>query len=101
MDKNELFSRIHLFENISRKSKAALADICLQKILQNKEILFIEGDKGYSLYILVSGNIQLYKTTPDGKEVVIKVVKPGELFGEVILFEQAEYPVTAIALKEK
>ena len=100
MGKEDVLGRTALFGNISEKNLTALADICLSKSVNKKEIIFFEGDKGYSLYLLVEGNIQLYKTTAEGKDVVIKVVKPGELFAEVILFEKDEYPVNAVALKQ-
>jgi len=100
MDLKAALGHSSLFENISEQSLEALAEICVPKTLKKKEHLFLEGDKGYSLYILGSGNIQLYKTTPDGREVVIKVVKPGEIFAEVILFEQDRYPVSAVSLSE-
>jgi len=95
-----ILNDVPLFANISTQSKIALENICLQKILKKNELLFLEGDKGYSLYILASGNIKLFKTTPEGKEVVIKVVNPGELFAEVILFEQDRYPVSATTLEK-
>jgi CRP/FNR family transcriptional regulator len=43
--------------------------------------------------------VQLHKLSPDGQEVVVKVVRPGELFAEVVLFERAKYPVTAVTLE--
>ena len=42
--------------------------------------------------------MQLFKTSADGKEVVIKLVRAGEIFGEVVLFEQDRFPVSACAL---
>ena len=100
MNKENVLRHIPLFENISQESRAALADISIPKTVKKKESLFWEGDKGLTLYILVKGNIRLFKTTPEGKEVVIKVVKPGDMFAEVVLFEQNRYPVSAVALKE-
>lgn len=100
MDKTEILGRTNLFSNISDKSRNALAEICLSKQVSKKQHLFFEDDQGISVYILVTGSIQLYKTSPDGREVVIRVVRPGELFGEVILFEQDHYPVSAVALKD-
>lgn len=100
MGKIEILNRTALFGNISPANLSALADICLTKTVEKREVLFFEGDKGYSLYLLVSGNVQLYKTTPEGKDVVIKVIKPGEIFAEVILFEENVYPVSAMALKK-
>jgi CRP/FNR family transcriptional regulator len=81
-------------------SKTSLAEICLVKSLKKKQFLFMENEKGFSIYILIKGNIQLYKTAPDGREIVIKIVKPGELFAEAILFERNRYPVSAIALAD-
>ena len=99
-NKEDILRHIPLFENISKESRAALAYISIPKIVKKKEPLFWEGDKGLSIYILVKGNIRLFKTTSEGKEVIIKVVKPGEMFAEVVLFEQSRYPVSAVALKE-
>lgn len=100
MHERELLRHIGLFENLSEDNIAEIVEICLTKKLRKKEILFFEEDKGYSLYILTSGSIQLFKSAPDGREVVIKVLKPGEMFAEVILFEQSTYPVSAIALHD-
>ena len=100
MDRAAIISHTHLFQEISPENRVAIAEICLPKALNKREILFQEKDKGFSLFILVNGAVQLYKTTPDGREVVIKTVKPGEVFGEVIRFEEDRYPVSAVAIKK-
>ncbi|MDZ7315818.1 MAG: Crp/Fnr family transcriptional regulator [candidate division KSB1 bacterium] len=89
------FERLGYFKGLSPASSHAVAEICLLKTCKKREILFNEGQKGYSIYGLLSGAVQLYKTTDDGRPSVIKVIRPGELFGEVILFETDRYPVTA------
>ena len=99
MDKAEILVRTKLFENLSAENRAQVAGICTSRDLRKKEILFFEGDRGSSLFVLVEGSIQLHKTTPDGREIVIKIVKPGELFAEVVLFEEDEYPVSAVAIR--
>lgn len=98
MDKEAILNQFGYFKDISDKSRHVLADICLSKSYEKKEIIFSEAEKGYAVFFCINGRIQLHKTTPDGKEVVIKVIKPGEMFGEVILFETDKYPVTAVAL---
>ena len=99
MDIIAMLDRSEYFSSISDKSRQLLAQICIPRHVSKKEVLFHEGDKGFSFYLLVSGIVGLYKNTPDGREVVIKVVKKSETFGEVILFEQDFYPVTAVVLK--
>jgi CRP/FNR family transcriptional regulator len=63
-------------------------------------MLFREGEPGEAMFLLVRGRISLMKLSADGRETVIKIIKPGEVFAEVILFEKKFYPVTAVALTE-
>ena len=52
------------------------------------------------MFICAEGNIQVFKTAEDGREIVIKVLKPGEIFAEVVLFESPRYPASAMALSD-
>ena len=52
------------------------------------------------MFLLARGRISIHKLSPEGSETVIKVLKPGEVFAEVILFEKKFYPVTAVALTD-
>lgn len=61
-------------------------------------MLFSEGEEGHIIYILASGMIRLSKMTEDGAESVVRLIKPGDMFAEVILFESSRYPVTATAI---
>lgn len=100
MDMLKMLDFTELFGGLSEKSKRMLAEIAIPKKLSKGNTLFVEGDKGFALYLLGNGSIQLLKSGPESKEVVVKVVRPGEVFGEVILFERDKYPVTAVAVKD-
>jgi CRP/FNR family transcriptional regulator len=86
------------FKGLSAEHREELAKISSPKKLKKREYLFHEGEQGSSMHLLVGGNIQLHKNTEDGREVVIRVVKPGEVFAEVVLFEKDRYPVSARAV---
>jgi CRP/FNR family transcriptional regulator len=88
------------FHGLGPESRKQLAAIGIAREVKKREILFLEGDEGHSVYLLVRGCVQLHKSAPDGREVVIRIVQPGEVFAEVILFEQKSYPVTAVTLAE-
>ncbi len=100
MDTYELLRQARFFEGISRGSMEALARVCVQYEQRKKASLFLEGDPGEAMFLLARGRIALHKLTSDGQEVVIKVIKPGEVFAEAILFEEKAYPVTAVALTD-
>ena len=99
MDVRALLTRAEFFKGISPASIDALAGILLPKTVPKGSVLFTDGQRGYSLYLLASGNVQLSKSSAGGREAVIKIIGPGEIFGEVVLFEQESYPVDARALK--
>ncbi|MFP4014396.1 MAG: Crp/Fnr family transcriptional regulator [Chitinispirillaceae bacterium] len=99
MDIVTFLERSEFFQGISSRSRELLADICIPKQIKKKEVLFHEGDKGFAFYLLGSGAVGLYKNTSDGREMVIKVIGPGEPFAEVVLFERNQYPVTATVMK--
>ncbi|MDD2237098.1 MAG: Crp/Fnr family transcriptional regulator [Kiritimatiellae bacterium] len=95
-----IMATVPFFRELKASSRAELASICTIRSLPKKNTLFLEGEAGHAFYLLVRGRIQLYKTTPDGRETVIRVIKPGEVFAEVILYERDSYPVTAVALQD-
>lgn len=85
------------FKGLSEAACTKLAVLCRPRTLSRRDILFHEASEGHAVYLLLKGDIQLVKTSLDGKETVIKTVRPGELFAEVVLFEKSNYPVTAMA----
>jgi len=99
VDKAGILSRISLFENLPDSLIQSIATITTNRMVEKKETLFMQGMAGELVYILVQGSVQIATTTSEGKEVVLKIVKPGEIFGEVILFERDTYPASAVTLK--
>ncbi len=96
-DPTQLIRDAKFFNDLSEAACKRLAEMSRRRTLERRDLLFMEGTEGKAVYLLTSGSIQLVKTNLDGKETVIKTVKEGELFAEVILFEKPRYPVTAIA----
>jgi CRP/FNR family transcriptional regulator len=98
VDPYEILSGAEFFRGISERSLRSLAAACIPKRVDRRVLLFGEGQEGDSLYILAEGAVQLYKSAEDGREVVLRTLKAGELFGEVVLFETRRYPASAVTL---
>lgn len=64
------------------------------------EFVFLEGDKGDRFFFLIEGLVRVYKAADNDREVVLRHIRPGEMFGEVILFDSPVYPVNAVAQRE-
>jgi CRP/FNR family transcriptional regulator len=88
------------FKGLAEAPRRELSSICKVHRMKKRGYLFHEGEPGSSMFLLTEGNIQLHKNTEDGREVVIRIVKPGEVFAEVVLFERERYPVSARAVAD-
>lgn len=60
-------------------------------------VIFFEGDNGEGFYYVKTGKVKIVKMTDDGREHIIKILGPGDLFAEVLLFNNRPYPATAVA----
>lgn len=94
-----ILGQAELFRGLAEPERFALASVCVQREISRREYLFHEGAKADAVYVLFSGSMQLIKSDVGGKDVVIRTLKPGEIFAEAILFERDNYPVSAVALK--
>jgi len=68
--------------------------------LERGDILFREGDRGDRLYVIGEGKIKLGRTSVDGRENLLAVLGPGEMFGELSLFDPGARTATATAVAE-
>jgi len=88
------------FGGLTNRSLEKLEAVQKRRTAAAGSILFLEGEEGSSLYRLVSGSIRLFRSTPDGREVTIHLVEPGDLFAEIVLFERDTYPASAVAVED-
>ena len=63
-------------------------------------MLFREGDRGETLYVIGDGKIKLGRTSPDGRENLVAILGPGEMFGELSLFDPGPRTMTATAVAD-
>jgi CRP-like cAMP-binding protein len=98
MELRVLFRQTELFRGMSEDALARLAAKGKQRRFEQGETLFVEGTKGSEFFLLMEGDVRLYKTSPEGQEIVLRIIRPGEIFAEVVIFEDTTYPASAAAL---
>ena len=77
-----------------------LAELAVSRQFSRQAAIFWERKEAQGFYLLVTGLVKLVKSSPDGKEYIIRLVQPGETFGEAVVFAETPYPATAIALED-
>ena len=89
-----------LFTALAEDSATALKARMVEVKVSKGQILFNEGDSGDRLYIVTDGKIKLGIKSIDGRENLLAVLGPGEMFGELSLFDPSPRTATATALTD-
>jgi CRP/FNR family transcriptional regulator, cyclic AMP receptor protein len=97
-DLNAMLRETPLFETLSEEDARALRADVSDVRLDRGDRLFSEGDTGDKLYIIVTGKIKLTRAAPDGRENLLSVHGPGEMFGELSLFDPIPRTSSATAV---
>ena len=85
----DLLAQIPLFEGLSDADLEALAERLSERAFAKGGVVFSKGDTGSSMYIVLSGSVQIF-LPPEDKDtprIVLKDVRTGEYFGELSLFD--------------
>ncbi len=93
----DCIAAIPLFEGLPKNQHEALAGIAINRSYKNGQIIFSEGDDGTGFYAITSGRVKIFKLSPEGKEQILHMMGPGEIFGEVPVFTGHGYPAYAEA----
>ena len=95
---DDVLRRTPLFATLDQDAAASLRSSMSEIELARGELLFHEGDPGDSLYVVLRGKIKLGRTSGDGRENLVAVLGPGEMFGELSLFDPGPRSAGATAL---
>ncbi|MBW1613224.1 MAG: Crp/Fnr family transcriptional regulator [Deltaproteobacteria bacterium] len=94
-----IISAIPIFKGLQEGQLSDLAEIAVEKHFSKGQIIFLEGDEGKGFFVVYSGLVKIYKISSEGKEKILRLVKPHDIFGPVPLFSGETYPASADAMK--
>ncbi len=97
MDGAAVLKRSLIFSGLNDSDLQALARLAAGRSLEEGEFAFWEGDPPSHFYVVASGRVRVVKHSSLGKEFVVAFFGPGEVFGEVAVFEDRPYPASAQA----
>ncbi|MBA9001902.1 MULTISPECIES: Crp/Fnr family transcriptional regulator [Thermomonospora] len=96
----DVLSKAPLFEALDDQGAKALRANVAEVRLARGQTLFNEGETGDRLYVVLEGKIKLTRTSPDGRENLLSVLGPSEMFGELSLFDPRPRTASAVAVTE-
>ena len=89
-----------LFLALDPEGAAALRASLTERAVAKGEIIFQEGEPGDRLYVILEGKVKLGRSSNDGRESLLAILGPGEMFGELSLFDPGPRTSTAAALTD-
>lgn len=97
---HEVLQNSPLFAKLDAEASDALLASMASKHVIKGQIIFHEGESGDTLYVILEGKVKLGHGSPDGRESLMAVLGPGEMFGELSLFDPGKRTSTATALTD-
>jgi len=91
-----MLKNIPLFSSLNDQELDALSKVAVKKTFPKNTILFSEGDRSDSLYVICSGKIKVTINDKEGNEVILAIIGPGEYFGEMALLDSGPRSACAI-----
>jgi CRP-like cAMP-binding protein len=95
--KIDILRRSLIFSGLEEGELAELSGIAVERSFGPGEFVFWDGDNADWFYVVAEGQVKVLKHSSSGKEFIIAFFGPGEMFGEVAVFENKPYPASAQA----
>ncbi len=94
----EFLKKISYFEGLSPEELESIKPLVFEKKAERGEIILYEGDEAEALYFVISGAVKVFKTSVEGKEQILGIIRPGESFNDVPVFDDAPNPASVQAM---
>ena len=97
---DEVLRSAPLFRELDDEAASALRASMVEVQLGRGEVLFREGDTGDRVYVVIDGKVKLGRTSSDGRENLLALLGPGQMFGELSLFDPGPRSATVTAVTD-
>jgi CRP/FNR family transcriptional regulator len=88
------------FDDLAADDLAALSGAMVQRQYPAGQIVLLEGAASSVFYVVRAGRLKLFKTSARGREQVLRLLRPGDMFNEVAVFDEGPNPASAQAIED-
>jgi CRP/FNR family transcriptional regulator len=91
----EFLRSILYFSELSLAELESIRKLVFEKTADRAEVVLLEDESAANLYFVASGAVKVFKTSAEGKEQILSIVRPGESFNDVPVFDGGLNPASA------
>ncbi len=95
----ELLGRVPVFSTLEHEDLERIAELAVPRAYEPGQIVFREGDASDTCYIVRSGRARAVREHPDGRTITLATFGPGDIFGELAMFEDELRSATVEAVQ--
>ena len=95
-----VLSRVPFFAGVPADELEKLASSLQRRTVRAGKAVFRQDDPGSSLYVIESGVVTVQRTSPEGKELILTILGPGDFFGELALLDGEPRSADAVAKED-
>jgi CRP/FNR family transcriptional regulator len=95
----ELLGRVPVFATLEREDLEHVAALAVPRAFQPGQVVFREGDASDTCYVVRSGSARAVREHPDGRTITLATFGPGDIFGELAMFEDERRSATVEAIQ--
>ena len=99
-DVDSALASLPLFAALDEDTAAALGAAMSTRNVSRGHVVFREGDAGDRLFVVLDGKVKISRASSDGRENLLAVLGPGEMFGELSLFDPGARTATASTITD-
>lgn len=96
----ERLRRLPLFSRLSADELGDLAGRIRMRAYRRAEVIFRKDDPGTHLYLVLEGAVKISLPSEFGQEALVAIMRPGDFFGELALFDRTPRSASAVALDD-
>jgi CRP-like cAMP-binding protein len=94
-----MLEEIPILSSLPQSDRGKVKELFSEKHFGKDDYIFFEGDPSSWLGVVLEGRVKMIKHSEGGKDVVLDLIMPGEMLGEVAAFNGEPYPATAQAME--
>ena len=95
----ETLKKSDIFSKLKEEEFEAISSLFDLKQYKNNETIFLEGDSPDNFYLVAAGSVKVLKHTVMGKDIILEMMSPGDVFGGVAVLDKKPYPASAEAME--
>ena len=96
-DTATLLARVPVFDELGPDDLRRVADLTVPRRFEPGEVVFREGDDSETCYVVHSGHARALREHPDGRQITLATFGPGDIFGELAMFDDERRSATVEA----